>query len=939
MEPGARWRTSSEAGSRRVLVATPVTTRVARLVARTAGITLDAGLATTPARLPGELTSVRPHTLVVGANPVSAEAIRRWVGAMSSDGDTRRLVIVRRGTSLASVDVAAASAAGIDVVNTPGVNARHIAAFVAHRLLAATQPPATPIPAAPPRTMPAVGLLGAGNINGRVAQAAVAHGYHVVVFTPSLACDAGARRTWLHAHRLPPGAVTIAADVDDVFADAELVSIAVPLTSSGPHPTRGFVDAHHIKRFTGTRIVSVAEPDVFTDAALLEAYANPDLDVVLDNAPYLLDPVRRLVARTAARAVIRTAARTGIRTDTATGGGQDGLRAGFTLSSEAMRAPDCAADLDEAFLAVLATADMADMADIANIAGQAMAGRPLSQQHGPEEGIVVVGGGIVGLTVAFGLLAGGWRRLRVLDAGPADQYSPQITPRSRTPTGLPRAQGSPGGAKQRPGGRGSPDPPCNPAAWGTTFAGTNGRHLSATETLPHASPARAGALTRPADSGGWQLRDPATLITAERRWVEAFEERTDRPSLHALAGTLVVAVNRLGLHGWEAFVAAHPEVFTGLRWDARLTRAYPGAADFDHGRTLQGEANRQVRELDDDEVATGWPALRRDADNDDDDGPRNRDGDGGGAGSGGPRVHGFLEVDGYAVNIHDLAGALHDHLVASGVEIRSGARVSRITPAGPSVRLTLADGTPITADTAVVTTGGADLADLLGEAWPAARSVQGVLGVSVTVPNPGIHRPLKIHTPDPLGIVNITASPDGTLVHASGGFGFVGLARPADLTASAGIDTRPVPGTHSDIGANASLDASAHPGAGPGSSANDHPDTNASAARPLLRLLEDTLGRLFPALRHPDGTIDVVDRRTCIRPMTPDGVPVVEALDAFGGRVIVAAGTNAGGTVQAPALAALVAALLDGRAGPAHLALHGSRPSLGIPVPAPVPAG
>jgi hypothetical protein len=55
---------------------------------------------------------------------------------------------------------------------------------------------------------------------------------------------------------------------------------------------------------------------------------------------------------------------------------------------------------------------------------------------------------------------------------------------------------------------------------------------------------------------------------------------------------------------------------------------------------------------------------------------------------------------------------------------------------------------------------------------------------------------------------------------------------------------------------------------------------------------------------------------------------VVEAVDAYGGRVVVVAGTNAGGTVQAPALASLVAQLVDGRAGPAHLAMAASRPAV-----------
>jgi glycine/D-amino acid oxidase-like deaminating enzyme/phosphoglycerate dehydrogenase-like enzyme len=794
-------------------------------------MTLDPTLAAAQQRLPDTLAAVRPHTLVVGANPVNAEAIGRWVHAMSAAGDTRRLRIVRRGTSLASIDLEAAAAAGVDVVNTPGVNARYVAAFVTRRLLADVPAAETPAHTAQVRRAPVVGLLGAGNINGGVAEAAAARGCHIVVFSPSLASSAEARRTWLHTLRLPPDAVTVAAGLDEVFATAELLGIAVPLVGGGHHPTRGFVDAHQIERFTGRRIVSVSEPHVFTNAALLAAYADPDLEVVLDNAPYMIAPVRHLVTHTT-----RTAHNSGDPDGTATR--EAGLRAGFTLSSEAMLHPDCGPDLDEAFLAVLATADISE---------KATPRQSLPRRRGTDSDVVVVGGGIVGLTVAFGLLAGGWERLRVLDAAPADRG--------------------------------------NLAAQGTTFAGTNGRHLSATETVPHASPARAGALTRATEYGGWRLGNPATLSAAERHWVATFEQRTDRPHLHTSSTNLAIALNRLGLCGWEALVDAYPDLLAGIRWDARPTRAYLSAADLESGRKLQGKVNTQVRELDGNEISASWPALRRDGD----------------AVLDGPRIRGLLEVDGYAVNIHDLAEALRRHLVDSGVEVRARARVGRITQTDHGIRLLLTDGKPVMADTAVLTTGGADLAALLGDTWPAARCVQGVLGVSVTAPNPGIHRPLKIHAPDPLGIVNITTSPGGVFVHASGGFGFVGLTRPTDLGAGA------------DLGAPT------------------------SAARPLLRLLEDILVRLFPALRRRDGAIDAVDRRICVRPMTPDGVPVVEALDAFGGRVIVAAGTNAGGTVEAPALATLVGQLLDNRAGAAHLALHGSRPSLGIPTP--VPAG
>jgi glycine/D-amino acid oxidase-like deaminating enzyme/phosphoglycerate dehydrogenase-like enzyme len=824
MDAGTRLGAKTDV--RRVLVATPVTARLARLAAGAACMTLDAGLAAAPERLPDALASIRPHTLVVGANPVTAPAIESWTHAMHALGDTRPLTVVRRGTSLASIDVKAATNAGIDVVNTPDVNARHIAAFVVGHLLGlAAAGTARARPARDPAAL-TVGLIGAGNINGRVARAVADRGHRIVVFTPSLAGCAQTRPVWLRAHRLRPDAVDVAADVDGVFAAADVIGVAVPLTRGGPHPTRGLVDAGHVKAFSGTRIVSVAEPEVFTDAALLEAYARSDLDVVIDNARRLLDPVHRLVARARPPGGARPhegGARGGSPPGVRAAPGRPGaLRPGFTLSSAAMTTPGCAEDLDEAFLAAAAAADLAEQAERRPL--------PRRRESDPDPRVVVVGGGIAGLTVAFGLLTGGWSRLGVLDAAPADRG--------------------------------------DPAAQGTTFASANGRHLSVTETLPHANPARTKALVLPPAAGGWRIRDPAALSPAERRWAQAFERRGDQGGLQALAAGLAGALNRLGLRGWETLAAADPDVFAGLRWDCRLTRAYLNAEDLAGGRALQQPVNSRLRELGGDDVTAAWPGLARDAL---------------GRAEG---VHGALEVDGLAVNVHDVAEALRRSLVARGVRVRSGARVERVEVAGETVTLTLAEGPPVTADVAVVTAGGADLVALFGGDWAPASSVQGVLGVSVTVPNPGVNRPLKIHAPDPLGIINVTAAPDGASVHVSGGFGFAGLARAGDADAARG-------------------------------------------ARELTRMLEDRLGRLFPGLRRPDGTLDVLDRRTCIRPMTPDGLPIVEALDRFDRRVIVAAGTNAGGTVQAPALAALVGGLLCGRPDVAHAALHGGRPSLG----------
>lgn len=96
----------------------------------------------------------------------------------------------------------------------------------------------------------------------------------------------------------------------------------------------------------------------------------------------------------------------------------------------------------------------------------------------------------------------------------------------------------------------------------------------------------------------------------------------------------------------------------------------------------------------------------------------------------------------------------------------------------PGVRLCLDDGSELSADRIVITTGGHDLDRLLGAGWSGAGAVAHLLGLSLTLPNPGLRRPLKIHSGDPLGVMNITLSPDGTLIHVSSGFGYPGRAGP-----------------------------------------------------------------------------------------------------------------------------------------------------------------
>ncbi|WP_322762426.1 FAD-binding oxidoreductase [Frankia sp. Cr2] len=887
-ESDVRFHSHQPHHTRRVLIATGVSEPTRLSLESLPTVWLRADLATTPSALPEALSTLRPHTLIVGANIVDAAAMAAWTTAVRAQDDHNGLLIVRRGTSLAAIDRDCAASHGITVVNTPEVNARHIARFVVNALLIDE-----PDPRLDPGTV-TVGLIGAGAINGRVARAAAARGHRILVHTPSLTAHPQARVDWLSGHALADATVTFARDVATVFAGSDLLSIAVPLTTSGPHPTGGLVGTEHVKAFAGTRIVAICEPEVLTDEAIMDAYSRRELTVVIDNAPGLVGPLRQRIMD---RFPDGTA-----------------LRPGFTVSSAAMRMPGCAEDLDQAVLTVVATSEVADL--FAGLADDQDADRDPTpaattpaattpaattpagcvaeppadrREHGrrhhrvdPGE-IVIIGAGIVGLTIALSLHTAGWRKLRVLDAAPADRSDPNLQ--------------------------------------GTTYRGTDGRHLSLTETIPHADGSRRTVLHRPPADGGWQLRDPISLNDTERDWIAAFEEFADRAGLRALTVDLAIGLNRLGLRGWEVLFARYPHAFDRLRRDARLPRCYLSASDLAAGIRLQGAINSAARVLGPDEIALRWPALVTAAADMVEDLARPTP----------QSVHGAVEVDGYAVNIHQLADTIRDLIAAAGVPVHAGSpvrslrRIASGNAAGNSgdlindllsnsahdssgdnpgddsnnasgnasnddsnddsnnMELVLDDGTTIRAGTVIVTIGGRDLVALLGEDAPSAGAVQHVLGVSLTLPNPGLRHAIKVHAPDPVGVVNITLSADSALIHASGGFGYLGLARPA-------------------------------------------PDDPRVAE--LMAALEDIVGRLLAPPQGSDGPHRILDRRTCERPMTPDGLPVLEAVDAFGGQVVVAAGTNAGGAVEAPALAILLECLLDGERGGIHLALHPDRASL-----------
>ena len=177
-------------------------------------------------------------------------------------------VIGRAGIGVDNVDVAAATAAGIAVMNTPFGNATTTAEHAIAMLLSL----ARHIPQASASTHQGLweksrftgtevtnktlGLVGCGNIGAIVASRAQGLRMKVAAYDPYLTEE---RAEALGVERLP---------LDGLLARADFVSIHTPLTDE----TRGMIGAAELARAKpGLRIINCARGGLVDEAALLDA--------------------------------------------------------------------------------------------------------------------------------------------------------------------------------------------------------------------------------------------------------------------------------------------------------------------------------------------------------------------------------------------------------------------------------------------------------------------------------------------------------------------------------------------------------------------------------------------------------------------------------------------------------------------------------------------
>jgi len=225
---------------------------------RAEGWTVDARTGRAPEQLSADLADadaivVRSATKVTGALIHGAPKLR---------------AIARAGTGVDNVDVAAASARGIVVMNAPGANSISVAELAVGMMLSL----ARHLPAADAAMKQGkwekkkflgeevrektLGLAGLGRIGQEVARRAAAFDMRIIAHDPFISEDKAAD--------LGVSLVSL----DDLFARSDYLSLHMPSTPT----TKNIVNADRLaKAKKGIRIINTARGDLIDEAALADA--------------------------------------------------------------------------------------------------------------------------------------------------------------------------------------------------------------------------------------------------------------------------------------------------------------------------------------------------------------------------------------------------------------------------------------------------------------------------------------------------------------------------------------------------------------------------------------------------------------------------------------------------------------------------------------------
>ena len=180
-------------------------------------------------------------------------------------------IVVRAGAGYDNVDLAAASARGIVVMNTPGQNANAVAELAIAMMIFMSRGQFTPATGSEIMGK-TVGIQAFGNVGRLVGKKAEALGMKVKAIDPFIPED-----------KIREAGAEPAASLEDLYAGCDFVSIHIPATPQ----TVGSIGYDLITKMPkGACLVNTARKEVIDEAGLEKALEErPDLKYVTDVAP------------------------------------------------------------------------------------------------------------------------------------------------------------------------------------------------------------------------------------------------------------------------------------------------------------------------------------------------------------------------------------------------------------------------------------------------------------------------------------------------------------------------------------------------------------------------------------------------------------------------------------------------------------------------------
>ena len=205
------------------------------------------------------------------------------------------VAVARAGAGVNNIPIPNMTAKGICVFNTPGANANAVKELVICGLLLGSRkiynainwtqnlPKDDDLPKAVEKGKKAfigpeiygktLGIVGLGAIGRLVADAALALGMNIIGYDPFLT-DA--------AKKLLNPNVTVVTNLDDIYANADYITLHVPATND----TKGFINKDTIAKMKdGVVIINCARGELFNDADLLDAVNSGKVARVITDLP------------------------------------------------------------------------------------------------------------------------------------------------------------------------------------------------------------------------------------------------------------------------------------------------------------------------------------------------------------------------------------------------------------------------------------------------------------------------------------------------------------------------------------------------------------------------------------------------------------------------------------------------------------------------------